>query len=248
MAIQHGAASPRGGHLLEYPRRGAQHCGNVHDLGETENTRPRQELANLRRAKYRSRSFPVRGRNARGRHEEQVDRQPQAGRDQHVDSAHTEDVADLMRIGDDGGRPHRHHQPRQLRWCQQRTFQVHVRVDQSWQHDLARGRNGPFGMPRPRAHARDGAIRDHDVGLHDLPGKDIGDVTSGHQDVTRFLAQRDPDPALKERRLGSQRKALTAPFDGRVRAHEWALESCFHAARSTICILSSAAAVLLAEV
>ena len=113
-----------------------------------EDAGPRQQLADLPRPEDGTGVFPMRRRHARRGHEEEVERQPLAGRDQHVDPAHAQDVANLVRVGDHRGRPHRHDQPRQLGRGQERALQVHVGVDQARQDDLPRGRDRPVRTPR----------------------------------------------------------------------------------------------------
>jgi hypothetical protein len=51
--------------------------------------------------------------------------------EQPVDAVGAEHVRDLVRVGDDGGRAERQHEPRELVDEQLRRLEVHVRVDEA---------------------------------------------------------------------------------------------------------------------
>ena len=81
--------------------------------------------------------------------------------EQPVHAVGAEHVRDLVRVGDDGGRPERQHEPRELVDEQLRRLEVHVRVDEPG-HDEAAG-----GVERLAAlvvaEAGDVAVDDRDV-------------------------------------------------------------------------------------
>ena len=70
-----------------------------------------------------------RGHAGRG-HEEDVERHLRAQVGEPVDAVRAEDVRDLVRVGDDGGRAEREDEARELVHEELRGLQVHVRVDE----------------------------------------------------------------------------------------------------------------------
>ena len=96
------------------PRRPLTTAGEVHHLGEPEDApapHQRLEIAGPERA---ARRLEGRGRDARRRHEEDVELQVCRGIEQPVDAVDAEHVRDLVRVGDDGRRPEREHEAREL--------------------------------------------------------------------------------------------------------------------------------------
>ena len=77
-----------------------------------------------------------------------VERHLAAGVEQPVDAVGAEHVRDLVRVGDDRGRPERQHEPRELVDEQLRRLEVHVRVDEARARRSGRTRRA---SPRPRS-------------------------------------------------------------------------------------------------
>ena len=80
-----------------------------------------------------------------------------------MDAVRAEHVRDLVRVGDDGGRPEREDEPRELVHEQLRRLEVHVRVDEAG-HDPAAGRVERLAA-FVVAEAGDVAVGDRDVDL-----------------------------------------------------------------------------------
>ena len=78
--------------------------------------------------------------HARGRHEPDVERDPAADVEQPVDAVGAEHVRDLVRVGDDRGRPERQHEPRELVDEELRRLEVHVGVDEAGDDEACRTR------------------------------------------------------------------------------------------------------------
>ena len=79
-----------------------------------------------------------RRRHARRRHHEHVERQALGRAEQPVDALDAGHVGDLVRVADDRGRPARHDRPRELRRGELGRLEVHVRVDEARDEELAR--------------------------------------------------------------------------------------------------------------
>ena len=86
-----------------------------------------------------ARRLERRCRNARGRHEVDVELELRARVEQPVHAVDAEDVRDLVWVGDDRRRPERQHEARELVDHELHRLEVHVRVDESG-YDVAPGR------------------------------------------------------------------------------------------------------------
>ena len=89
-------------------------AGEVHHLGQPEHPAAAEEALEIARQKRATRRLEPRGRDAGGRHEEEVERQSLARVEQPVDAVGTEHVCELVRVGDDRSGAEREHQPREL--------------------------------------------------------------------------------------------------------------------------------------
>ena len=106
-----------------------------------------------------------------------------------------EDVRDLVRIGDDRGRPEREHEPRELVDHELHRLEVHVRVDESGNDESARGveRLAALVCPDPGDHAVD----DGDVGVQPLAREDRQHAPAAHDEVGGLVAASDRESALQ---------------------------------------------------
>ena len=122
---------PGQGELRELALGAGDDAGEVHHLGEAEHAVPAQEPLQVAGRELAARRLERRGGHARRGHEVDVERQAGAGVEQPVDTVGAEDVRDLVRVGDDGGRSQRQHEARELVDEQLRRLEVHVRVDEA---------------------------------------------------------------------------------------------------------------------
>ena len=106
-------------------------AGEVHHLGEPEHAAAPQQRVEVARRQLAPRRLELRGGHARRRHEPDVERDAGADVEQPVHAVGAEHVRDLVRVGDDRGRPERQHEPRELVDEQLRRLEVHVRVDEA---------------------------------------------------------------------------------------------------------------------
>ena len=111
-----------------------------------------------------------------------------------------EHVRDLVRVGDDRGRPERQHEPRELVDEQLRRLEVHVRVDEA-RHDVAAGRV-ELSSPVVVAEPGDEAVDDRDVAVEPLAREDGEHLAAAHDEVGGLVAARDREPT---REIGSRR-------------------------------------------
>jgi hypothetical protein len=125
-----------------------------------------------------------------------VQRQTADRLEQHADAGDAQDVADLVRVRDEGRAAVRHQQTGQLRRHQQGTLDVNVGVDQTRDHKAV-GDVDPFaGRPVEGADAGDPAIGDDDVGRLDPLGEDVDDAAARQHQIARLLTQGDANPPL----------------------------------------------------
>ena len=119
-----------------------------------------------------------------------------------VDAEH---VRDLVRIGHDGGRSEREHEPRELVHHELHRLEVHVRVDEPGD-DVAPGRVervAPVVPPDPC----DDPVDDCDVRLQPLAREDRQDASASHDEVGRLVPTSDCETALQPIHRG-ERNAL----------------------------------------
>ena len=181
------------GELGELARRARDHAGEVHHLREPDHPAASEQRLQVTGVEWTSRRLEPRRRNARGRGEVDVERQVGARVDEPVDAVGAEDVRDLVRIGDDRGRPEREHQPGELGDEQLRRLEVHVGVDEAG-HDVRPVRVDRL-LALVRAETRDDAVADRDVDIEPFAGEDREHATAAHDDVGRLVPPRDRQPA-----------------------------------------------------
>ncbi len=96
-----------------------------------------------------------------------------------------EDVRDLVRVGDDGRRAHRQHEPRELVDEELRRLEVHVRVDEAG--DDVRAADVERLRPFVVAQAGDVAVTDSDVHLEPLAREDREHAAALDDEVGRLV-------------------------------------------------------------
>ena len=129
-----------------------------------------------------------------------------------VDAEH---VRDLVRVGDDGRRPEREHEPRELVDHQLHRLEVHVRVDEP-RDDVAPARVERLASLVLRRARRSTPSDDRDVGLEPLAREDREHAPAADDEIGRLVPTGDCEPALErvhEARLirrepGARRVAL----------------------------------------
>ena len=147
--------------------------GKVHHLAKSQDPIPGKHLRNFRKTHRRSRRFEVRGWNAGGDHDEQVEREEPARIENVADSQKSHDVGNLMRIRHHRARSPRNHVGGELGNVEHAAFDVNVCVDERRKdyqalkvHDLA-----SMGIV---AHAGHHATGHRHGSLHNLAGEDVG--------------------------------------------------------------------------
>ena len=108
-----------------------------------------------------------------------------------------EHVRDLVRVGDDGGRPERQHEAGELVDEQLHRLEVHVRVDESGD-DVASRRVDHLGAV-VRTEAGDDAVRDGDVAFEPFPGEHGKDAPTAYYEVCRLIAAGDGKSPFESR-------------------------------------------------
>ena len=98
-----------------------------------------------------------------------------------------------MRVGDDGGRPERQHEPRELVGQELRRLEVHVRVDEA-RHDVAAGRVDDLRAVVV-AEAGNEAVGDRDVRLEPLAREHGEHAPAAENEVGALVAAGDREPA-----------------------------------------------------
>ena len=150
------------------------------------------ERLDVVRAQDRARGFHVGGGHARGQHDEHAERIV-LGRVEHVANAvEAEHVADLVRIGDDGGRAARHHGAREFRRWHHGRLDVHVRVDEAGRDDLARHVDRFVGG-EARPHPYNPSVGNGNVGVVHLAGKYVDDLPALQQQIGGGISARNID-------------------------------------------------------
>ena len=131
--------------------------------------------------------------HARRRHEVDVERQAGGRVEQPVDTVGAEHVRDLVRVGDDGRRAERQHEPCELVDEQLRRLEVHVRVDEAGD-DPAPARIDLVAA-LVVAEPGDPAVDDRDVRLEPLPREDREHLAAADDEVCRLVTARDGETA-----------------------------------------------------
>jgi len=178
-------------------RAAVQHGGEIHYLGQSQYARQLQQLLYGGRVEHGAGILRTGRRHARRGHEEDVQRQPLAGRQHHLDAGNPQHVGDLVRIGDDGRSAVRHQRAGQLRRPQQGAFQVHVGVDQSGDNRLAVQGDRLSRLPVVRSDARDPTVGNDHVSRFDLAREDVDDPPAAQQQIARFEPASHSDSPLQ---------------------------------------------------
>ena len=110
-------------------------------------------------------------------------------------SVHAEDVRDLVRVGDDGGRAERKDQSCELVDHQLHGLEVHVRVDEA-RDDVASRRIQRL-VALVATDARDDAVDHRDVGVQPLASEHRQDATTLYDEVGRLVSAGDGDATLQ---------------------------------------------------
>ena len=128
-----------------------------------------------------------------------------------MDAIRAEDVRDLVRIRDHGGRPERQDEARQLVRQELHRLDVHVGVDEARDDVPAVGVGGLPSLVRP--DACDHAVDDGDVDLEPLAGEGRQDTAAAHDEigglVPRATARRRASPGIP-RTITAAPRALPA--------------------------------------
>ena len=172
--------------LRELRRRTADHPGEVHHLREADHPAPAEQRIEVARSQVAPRRLEPRRRDTRRGHEIDIERDVGADVDQPVHSVGAEDVRDLVRVGDDGRRPERQHQPCELVDEQLRRLEVHVRVDEP-RNDPAVGRVEQLPA-LVLAEPRDVAVDHGDVRSQPLAGEHGENLAAADDEVCRLVA------------------------------------------------------------
>ena len=111
-----------------------------------------------------------------------------------------EHVCDLVRVGDDGRRPERQHEPGELARQEPRGLEVHVRVDEAG-HDVPPGRVDALAAV-VASEAGDPAVDHGHVALEPLAGEDREHPPARDDEIGRLVAAGDGDPAREVAVMG----------------------------------------------
>ena len=197
--------------LLELGRIPGDDPGEVHHLGQAEDAAPPHQRLEVARRERPPGGLERRGGDARRRHEE--DLELEAGRRvvQPVDAVAAEDVRDLVRVGDDRGRPEREDEARELVDEELHRLEVHVRVDEAG-HDEAPRRVDRL-LAVVGADAGDDAVHDRDVRLEPLAGEHGEDPAAADDEIRGRVAPGDGEASLETRHRADDNG--TAPPDAR---------------------------------
>ena len=139
--------------LLELGGRSVDDAGEVHHLRQSEHPSPAHERLEIPRRQRSAWRLERRRRDARRRHEEDVELQARGRVEQPVHAVDAENVRDLVRIGDDRRRPQWKHESSELVDHELRRLEVEVRVDES-RNDEASGCGQRLGPPVARRRPR----------------------------------------------------------------------------------------------
>ena len=188
--------------LRELARRTGDHAGEVHHLGQPDHALAAEQALEVAGRERPPRRLEAGGRHAGGCGEEDVERQVLAHVDEPVDAVRSEDVRDLVRVGDDGRRPERQHEPRELGRKQLRGLEMHVCVDESGD-DVRAVRVeclGTLVLAEPGDHA----VADGHVDLEPLPCEDREHSAAADDEIRRLIPARHGETAGEITRLGHQ--------------------------------------------
>ena len=192
--------------LLQLVRVAGDDAGEVHHLGEADHAAAAQQPLEVARVQRAARRLEDRGRHAGRGHEEDVERHVVAEVGEPVDAVRAEDVRDLVRVGDDGGRAEREDEARELVHEQLRGLQVHVGVDEARDDVLAAGVDDlAAGVLAEAGHE---AVADGHVGLEPLAREDGEDLAALDDDVGELVAAGHRESSREFRHAGTVRARI----------------------------------------
>ena len=194
--------------LGELGRIARDHPREVHHLGQPDHPPAAQEALDVAFVQRAAGRLELRRRHACRRGEPDVERHPLGRVEQPVDAVCAEHVCDLVRIGDDGRRPERQHEPGELARQEPRGLEVHVRVDEAG-HDVPPRRVDPLAAV-VAPEAGDPAVDHGDVALEPLAGEDRQHPPARDDEIRRLVAAGDGDPAREVRSWAARLGLLSA--------------------------------------
>ena len=188
--------------LRELRRIAGDHSREVHHLGQPDHPPPPQEALQIALGQRAAGRLELRRRHARRRREAHVERHPLGCVEQPVDAVGAQHVCDLVRVGDDGRRPERQHEPGELARQEAGGLEVDVRVDEAGD-DVPPGRvDALVAVVAPEAG--DPAVDHGHVALEPLAGEDREHPPARDDEIGRLVAACDGDPA---REVGHHRRS-----------------------------------------
>ena len=179
--------------LRELGRRAADHTGEVHHLREPDHAAAAEQRIEVARRQLAARRLEMRRRHARRGHEVDVQRDVVADVDQPVHAVGAENVRDLVRVGDDGGRAERQDEPRELVDEQLRRLEMHVGVDEPGNDPAARGVDHLAALVV--AEPCDVPVDHGDVRRQPFAGEHREHAAAADDEVCRLVAARNRQPA-----------------------------------------------------
>jgi hypothetical protein len=179
--------------LRKLARLTGDHAGEVHHLGQPDHAFAAEQALEVAGRERPPRRLEAGGRHTRGRGEEDVERQVLAHVDEPVDTVGSENVRDLVRVGDDGRRPERQHEPRELGGKQLRGLEMHVCVDEPGD-DVRAVRVERLGTV-VLAEPGDYAVADGHVDLEPLACEDREHSATTDDEIRRLVPARHGETA-----------------------------------------------------
>ena len=201
--------------LCELGRRARDDAGEVHHLGEPQHPVPVEQPLEVADRQLAPRRLERRRRNARRRHEVGVERDPVARVDEPVHAVATQHVRDLVGVRDDGRRPERQHEPRELVDEELRRLEMDVRVDEAGDDVAPLGVERLDGLVGP--DACDDAVHDRDVPVRQPLAREGGEnPTPVDHEVGRLVAAGDGEPSRQRgHRAGGMARGRHSTTRGR---------------------------------
>ena len=127
-----------------------------------------------------------------------------------VDAAHTADVGDFVRVGDDGGCAVGEHRARERGRADKTALQMNMRVDKAGCDDFAADIDLHQAVVMV-SHADDQPVGNGNIAMLNRAGKYVDIIGVFEDNIRLLLAQRDADEPLLPANL--ERNAFCAGFD-----------------------------------
>lgn len=162
--------------------------GEVHHLGHAQRPPAPEQALQVAPPQPAARRLVGGGGHAGGGHDEDVEVDGIGGVDQPVHAVGAEDVGDLVRVGDDGGRALRDHRLGEPVRGQLRRLDVEMGIDEAG-NDVGAGDVAPLPAS-VGAEPDDGALGDGDVDLEPLAGEDGKHPAPGEDQITGLVPSR----------------------------------------------------------